>query len=67
MMKNAKTIDMIAVILLLVGGLNWGLVGFFNIDLVSSVFPMGITRVIFCLVGLAAVYRVVCWARCKGK
>ena len=48
----------IAAILVVVGGLNWGLVGIFKYDLVSSLFGAGSTlsRVIFTLVGLAALY-----------
>lgn len=56
-----KTIDVIAAILLVVGGLNWGLVGFANFDLVAAVAGAGsvYARIIYALVGLAAVYQVV--------
>jgi uncharacterized protein len=49
---------MIALILLVVGGLNWALVGLFNFDLVAALFgSMTVpTRVIYVVVGLAAVY-----------
>ena len=52
-------LDWIAFILLVVGGLNWGLVGFFEFDLVSAIFGGAdgvITRIVFALVGLAALY-----------
>jgi uncharacterized membrane protein YuzA (DUF378 family) len=54
MQKNA--LDMIAFILLIVGGLNWGLVGFFEFDLVAAIFGGGsmIARVVYALVGLSA-------------
>jgi len=44
-------------ILVLIGALNWGLIGFFNFDLVSSIFGVmtTATRVVYCLVGLSAV------------
>ena len=32
---------MVALVLLIIGGLNWGLIGFFNYDLVSTVFGAG--------------------------
>jgi uncharacterized protein len=64
-MKNYHVIDLIAVILLLVGGLNWGLVGLFKLNLVGSIFGEALSRIIFVLVGIAAVYRIVLWARTK--
>ncbi|MEO6487755.1 MAG: DUF378 domain-containing protein, partial [Thermoanaerobaculia bacterium] len=53
-----RPIDVIAAILLVVGGLNWGLVGAFNFDLVAALFGAGsaLARVVYVLVGLAAVY-----------
>jgi uncharacterized protein len=54
---------MIAIVLVLVGGLNWGLVGFFDFDLVATIFGAGtlITRLIYCLVGLSALYKIFMW------
>jgi len=56
-----KTIDVIAASLLVVGGLNWGLVGAANFDLVAAIFGHGsaFANVIYVLVGLAALYQVV--------
>lgn len=52
--------DYIAMVLLIVGGLNWGMVGLFDIDVVSTLFgpDSALTRVIFVLVGLAALYSI---------
>jgi uncharacterized membrane protein YuzA (DUF378 family) len=52
-----KIINMIALILLVVGGLNWGLVGLFNFDLVATlVGAMSVlARVVYTLVGLSAI------------
>ncbi len=52
-------IDKIALILSIIGGLNWGLVGIFQFDLVA--FICGgqtgiISRIIYILVGLAAIW-----------
>lgn len=66
-MKHCHTLDLIAVILLLIGGINWGLVGLFNFDLISAIFGGVISRVLFVLVGISAVYRIICWARCKSS
>jgi uncharacterized membrane protein YuzA (DUF378 family) len=56
--RSALTVTWIAFWLLVVGGLNWGLVGLFGVDLVATVFGPGsiASRVIYVLVGLAAVY-----------
>ena len=56
MQKNA--IYWIALILLVVGGLNWGLIGFFNWNLVEAIFGdmTTLARVVYSLVGLSAIY-----------
>ena len=53
-----KIIKIIAMILVIVGGLNWGLVGLFDIDLVAAIFGAmsAISRIVYTLVGLSAVY-----------
>jgi uncharacterized membrane protein YuzA (DUF378 family) len=56
-----RTFDIVAAVLLVVGGLNWGLVGFFNFDLVAAIFGAGswLARVVYGLVGMAALYQIV--------
>jgi uncharacterized protein len=66
-MKNSHIIEIIAVILLLAGGLNWGLYGLFKLNLITSIFGEILSRIIFVLVGIAAAYRIVVWARSKAK
>ncbi|MBP5343514.1 MAG: DUF378 domain-containing protein [Alphaproteobacteria bacterium] len=53
-----KYITLLAFILLIVGGLNWGLVGFFGFDLVAALFGMmsPLSRVVYDLVGLSAIW-----------
>jgi uncharacterized protein len=55
---NKNPIKLIATILLIVGGLNWGLVGLLNFDLVAALFGQMslISRVVYTLVGASAVY-----------
>lgn len=50
--------DKIALFILLVGGINWGLVGIFNFNLVSWLFGSGtaLTRIVYILVALSAVW-----------
>ncbi len=55
MAKNA--LDVGALILLVVGGLNWGLIGLLGFNIVSVLFGSGvISRIIYTLVGLSALY-----------
>jgi uncharacterized membrane protein YuzA (DUF378 family) len=58
-----KSLDITAVALLIVGGLNWGLVGAANFDLVATLFgPMSaLSRIIYVAVGAAALYRLFAW------
>ncbi|WP_152657241.1 DUF378 domain-containing protein [Oceanobacillus sp. CFH 90083] len=54
-----KTLHAIAVTLLIIGGINWGLIGFFQFDLVSAIFggqTAILSRIIYGLVGLSAIY-----------
>lgn len=55
-----NALDWIAMVLLIVGGLNWGLVGLFNYDLVASLFgtQTPVSRVVYVLVGLSALYSI---------
>lgn len=55
-----NTLDWAAVVLTIVGGLNWGLVGAFNFDLVATIFGVMslLSRIVYILVGLAAVYLI---------
>ena len=53
-----NTIKTLALVLVIVGGLNWGLVGIFNFDLVAAIFGAMsmLSRIVYALVGLSAVY-----------
>lgn len=56
----AKQLDLVAMILLIVGGLNWGLVGLFEFDLVRALLgsiPI-LQKIVYIVVGIAAVYQV---------
>jgi uncharacterized protein len=58
-----KSLDLAAVTLLVIGGLNWGLVGAAKFDLVAALFGTlsPLSRIVYILVGLAAVYRLLQW------
>lgn len=57
-MIKLNVFDWIALVLVIVGGLNWGLVGFFNYDLVAAIFGdmSTLSRIVYSLVGLSALY-----------
>ncbi|QUH25779.1 DUF378 domain-containing protein [Serpentinicella alkaliphila] len=47
----------IALILMIVGAINWGLMGLFKFNIIEKIFGRGkITRVIYTLVGISAIY-----------
>ncbi len=58
-----KAVDILATILVIVGALNWGLVGAFNFNLVTALLGQSpLASVVFILVGLAAIYFIARWA-----
>jgi uncharacterized protein len=72
MKSKSCIIDMIAWILMIIGGLNWGLVGFFRFDLVAYLFGdmSMLSRIIYAVVGLAALYGLIFISRkhfCKKE
>ncbi len=60
-----KALKSITLVLLIIGGLNWGLVGLFDFNLVAFLFDgfsVVISRIIYSLVGIAAIVAAVAWA-----
>jgi len=57
-MRTFSSIDWLFLILLIIGGINWGLVGLFQLDLVATLFgaDSGISRIVYTPVGIAALY-----------
>ena len=53
-------LDWVSIVLVIVGGLNWGLVGAFKFDLVATIFGdmSAFSRIVYVLVGLAAIYLI---------
>ena len=60
-----KVLDVVTAALLVIGGLNWGLVAIAEFDLVATVVGLefgqtnGLSRLVYGLVGLSAVYQAV--------
>ena len=55
-----KVIDKIALVLIIIGAINWGLIGFFNFNLVAVIFGemTWISRVIYALVGISGLWGI---------
>lgn len=63
-----KKVDMIAIVLILIGAFNWGLIGFVDLNLIDFlVMQFWIVRLIYCLVGLSAIYTVVNWNTIRAR
>ena len=63
-----KSLKIISLVLVIIGGLNWGLVGLVDFDLVAAIFGdmSAVSRIVYVLVGLAAVVlAVVSFAKTK--
>jgi uncharacterized protein len=56
-----KALNLITLILVIVGGLNWGLVGLADFDLVAALFGAGsaLSRIVYVLVGVSALYQII--------
>lgn len=61
MFERLNGLDWVSLVLILIGGVNWGLIGFFGFDLVAALFGefSALTRIIYAVVGVAAVYTIV--------
>ena len=55
-----KVIDKIALVLIIIGAINWGLIGFFNFNLVDAIFGNMsiISRIIYALVGVSGLWGI---------
>jgi hypothetical protein len=53
-------LDWTAIILVIVGGINWGLIGAFSFDLVAAIFGAmsALARIVYVLVGISALYLI---------
>lgn len=54
-------VNVLTLLLIIIGGLNWGLVGAFDFNLVATIFGAGSmpTRLVYIFVGLSALYQLV--------
>lgn len=56
-----KSMNVMTLLLVIVGGVNWGLVGLFNFDLVAAIFGEVslLARAVYALVGLSALWQLI--------
>lgn len=62
-------LDVVSLILIIIGAINWGLIGFFRFDLISYFFGnlSAISRIIFAIVGIAGIYSLVLFWKLKTE
>ena len=55
-----KIIDKIALVLIIIGAINWGLIGFFKCDLVAAIFGQmsALSRIVYALVGISGLWGI---------
>ena len=61
-----RMLNLVTLVLIIVGGLNWGLVGAFDFDLVATLFggrDAPLARIVYVLVGLSALWQIVALTR----
>ncbi len=60
------TLNLITLLLIIIGGINWLLVGLFQFDLVAAIFggqDAPLSRIVYILVGLSALWQIMPWVR----
>ncbi len=64
-----KFLGTTALVLVVIGGINWGLVGFFDYNLVDSIFGAGsvLARIVYAVVGLASLWVLAEWGMRSNK
>ncbi|NLY48796.1 MAG: DUF378 domain-containing protein [Clostridiales bacterium] len=64
-----KTLDYIALLLVAIGAINWGLIGFFEFDLVRAIFGEMtlVTRIIYAIIGISGLYSLSFFGRLRNE
>jgi uncharacterized membrane protein YuzA (DUF378 family) len=69
-MKGVDILNVVAMILVIIGAINWGLIGFFQWDLVAAIFggqAAIVSRIIYALVGLAGLWCIMLVPRVRHR
>lgn len=65
-----KALNLVTLLLIIIGGINWLLVGAFQFDLVAAIFggqDAALARIVYVLVGLSAIYQLVPFFRAMSS
>lgn len=63
-----KKVDTLAIVLILIGAFNWGLVGFIDFNLIGNLIVQPwLQRALYALMGVAAIYTVVNWSTIRVR
>ena len=64
-----KVLDYLALILVVIGAINWGLIGFFSFDLVRLIFGdmTLLSRIVYALVGISGLYALSYFGRIRNE
>lgn len=62
---NSKPLDYLVLLLVIIGAINWGLIGFFQFNLVSFLFGEMtlLSRIVYAVVGIAGLYMISMFGR----
>ena len=65
---DSRGLDYTALVLTIIGAINWGLIGFFRFDLVAFVFGdlTVVSRIIYAIIGIAGLYLISVFGRIRG-
>ncbi|MGN0378670.1 MAG: DUF378 domain-containing protein [Butyrivibrio sp.] len=65
---DSRGFDYTALVLVIIGAINWALIGFFKFDLVAFIFGdlTVVTRIIYVIVGLAGLYLISTFGRIRS-
>lgn len=69
-MNSTRGLDITALTLVIIGAINWGLIGFFRLDLLSEIFggqTAMVSRIIYALVGLAGLYTFTVYGKLRDS
>ena len=66
---NNKVLDCIALTITIIGAVNWGLIGFFDFNLVATIFGSmsWLSRIIYALVGISGLYLITFYLYCNNS
>ena len=66
---NTKILDNILLALIVIGAINWGLIGFFRFDLIAFIFGnmTWVSRILYALVGIGGLYMISVFGRIRSR